>query len=162
MRAVCKERAVPAVYTQAKKPRTLAERALGLQMWGPGLGAEHVTDRDRAICDALAPQPDDYVVQKPRYSGFFRTELEDILLRTNRKHIILAGVFAHHGVLLTAADAYMRNVKVSLVVDATADYSLAEHEQALAYVAEICGTLTVTDIVLKGLRTEADHDALTA
>lgn len=155
LRAACKRLAIPVIYTQAEKPRTLAERALGLEMWGPGLGAEHVTDRDRAICDALAPLPDDYVVQKPRYSGFFRTELEDILLRTNRKHIILAGVFAHHGVLLTAADAYMRNFKVSLVVDATSDYSQAEHEQALSYVAELCGTLATTESVVRGLHDEA-------
>lgn len=162
LRTACKILAIPVIYTQAEKPRTLAERALGLEMWGPGLGAQHVTDHDRAICDALMPQEDDYVVQKPRYSGFFRTALDEILQRTNRKHIILTGVFTHHGVLLTAADAYMRNIKVSLVVDATADYSRAEHEQALTYVAEVCGTLATTDSVLTELRSQGREDEMLA
>ncbi len=144
LRTLCKQYGVPVAYTQAEKPKALAERALGLEMWGPGLAAQYLSDDDRAICSALAPSEDDYVVRKPRYSGFFKTELEDILQRTNRKHILLTGVFGHHGVLLTAADAYMRNIKVSLVVDAISDYSLRDHEATLTYVAEVCGALTTT------------------
>jgi|LakMenEpi03Aug12_release.lakeMendotaPanAssembly.Ray.scaffolds.fasta_scaffold347272_1 bifunctional isochorismate lyase/aryl carrier protein len=147
LRHAAKALAIPVIYTKAVRPRTLAERALGLDMWGPGLGATHVTEADCAICEALTPAPDDYVIDKPRYSGFFRTELEDVLSLINRNHVILTGVFAHHGVLLTAADAYMRNYKVSMVVDATADYSLADHEKALEYVAEVCGALTTTAAV---------------
>ena len=148
LRRHCKALGMPVIYTEAEKPRNLAERALGLEMWGPGLGAEHLTNHDRAIASALAPSHDDYVVRKPRYSGFFKTDLEDILAKTNRKQIVLAGVFAHHGVLLTAADAYMRNIKVSLVTDATGDYSRQDHERALDYVAEVCGTLVTTQCVL--------------
>jgi bifunctional isochorismate lyase/aryl carrier protein len=144
LRALCKQYGMPVVYTQAEKPKALAERALGLEMWGPGMAAGHLSDDDRAICSALAPAEDDYVVRKPRDSGFLKTDLDDILQRTNRKHILLTGVFAHHGVLLTAADAYMRNIKVSLVVDAIADYSLRDHEITLDYVAEVCGALTTT------------------
>ncbi len=148
LRNHCRAAGMPVIYTEAEKPKNLAERALGLDMWGPGLAAGHLTDHDRAITGALAPAADDYVVRKPRYSGFFKTDLEDILGKTNRKHIILTGVFAHHGVMLTAADAYMRNIKVSLVVDATADYSRQDHERALDYVAEVCGTLVTTQAVL--------------
>lgn len=145
LRTLCKRHGIPVAYTQAEKPKALAERALGLEMWGPGLAADYLSDDDRAICSALAPSEDDYVVRKPRYSGFFKTDLEDILQRTNRKHILLTGVFGHHGVLLTAADAYMRNIKVSLVVDAISDYSLRDHEATMAYVAEVCGALTTTE-----------------
>lgn len=157
LRNRCKALGMPVIYTEAEKPRTLAERALGLDMWGPGLAAEHLTDQDRAICHVLAPADDDYVVRKPRYSGFFRTELEDILTKTNRRQIILTGVFAHHGVLLTAADAYMRNVKVSLVVDATADYSEEEHSRALDYIAEVCGSLVTTQSVLSQLGVDSSQ-----
>ncbi len=149
LRHHCRAVGMPVIYTEAEKPKNLAERALGLEMWGPGLGAEHLTDHDRAIVSVLTPAPDDYVVKKPRYSGFFKTDLEDILAKTNRKQIVLVGVFAHHGVLLTAADAYMRNIKVAMIADATADYSRRDHEQALEYVAEVCGTLMTTQAVLQ-------------
>ncbi len=45
-----------------------------------------------------APCADEYLIEKPRHSAFFQTELEPTLRKMNRDQVIVCGVFAHHGV----------------------------------------------------------------
>lgn len=151
-----REAGTPIIYTKAEVPQHLAARGLGLQMWGPGLAAPGVTASDPQIIDCIAPRSNDYVIEKIRYSGFFETDLQKILGRINRQHVAICGVFAHHGVMLTCADAYMRNIKASLVVDAVADYTLEDHMFTAKYVSEVCGMLTKTSDVVDQLK----HDQL--
>jgi bifunctional isochorismate lyase / aryl carrier protein len=139
---------VPIIYTKAEVPQHVTARGLGLQMWGPGLAAPGVTESDPQVIDCIAPTRNDYVIEKIRYSGFFETDFERILGRVNRRHIAICGIFAHHGVMLTCADAYMRNIKASLIVDAVADYTQQDHLFAAKYISEVCGVITKTDDVV--------------
>lgn len=144
LRDLCESLNIPIFYTGSERTHNLAERGLGLQVWGPGIGGGKPTDEDLAITSELNPLDHHYMIAKPRHSAFFKTDLQDILLKMNRRQIILCGVFAHHGVLVTAVEAYMRNYKNFLVIDAVADYGKAEHEMGIKYVAEMCGQLTMT------------------
>jgi bifunctional isochorismate lyase / aryl carrier protein len=146
-----RESGIPIIYTKAEVPQHVTARGLGLQMWGPGLAASGVTATDPQVIDCIAPRSNDYVIEKIRYSGFFETELEKILNRINRRHVAICGVFAHHGVMLTCADAYMRNIKASLVIDAVADYTLEDHMFTAKYVSEVCGVITKTSDVIAQL-----------
>jgi bifunctional isochorismate lyase / aryl carrier protein len=104
------------------------------------------------VVPALTPQPTDFVVEKPKYSAFFDTQLEALMHRLGRRQMLLTGVFGHHGVMLTAADAYMRNIQALLVTDAIADYSEQEHLMTLKYVAEVCGCLVQTDTAVQAVQ----------
>jgi ureidoacrylate peracid hydrolase len=68
----------------------------------------------------VRPQPDDIVVTKHRYSGFYNTEL-DIVLRANGiRSIILTGVGTAGCVETTAREGFIRDYYVVLVSDGTA------------------------------------------
>jgi bifunctional isochorismate lyase / aryl carrier protein len=155
LRQACDRAGVPVVYTAARKPRSAAERGLALSLWGLGVASNGGSQQAAQLVEALTPRASDFIIDKPKYSAFFDTDLEALLHRLGRRQILLSGVFAHHGILLTAADAYMRNLQVLLVADAVADYSLAEHMMTLRYVAEVCGCLTTTSNVVAGLPARA-------
>jgi bifunctional isochorismate lyase / aryl carrier protein len=142
---------MPVVYTQGERPRHAAERSLGLEMWGPGLAHPSVTATDCAITAALAPQPQDFVIDKLRVSAFFGTPLADVLQKIGRRQLIVCGVFAHHGVMMTSADAFMRNYQVQLVADAVADYNEDDHWMALRYVAQTSGCINLLGPVLQAM-----------
>ena len=72
-----------------------------------------------AIIDELKPQDGDILVEKPRYSAFFGTDL-DIILRTyNLKYLIFTGVATNTCVEHSIRDAYNLEYLPILVSDAT-------------------------------------------
>lgn len=147
---VCREYDVPIIYSVGEKVRNRAERGLALDLWGPGIGkVGGVKEEDADVISELMPMETDFIISKSKYSAFFDTELESKMRSMGRSQMIIAGVFAHHGCMATALDAYMRNMKVFFVADATADYTRKDHDMALAYVAETSGVLTTVNKTIK-------------
>ncbi len=70
------------------------------------------------IIDELTPQPDDRVVEKLRYDGFFGTPLDHELRLRGIGAVIVCGTVANICVLHTAGSAALRGYKVILPVDA--------------------------------------------
>lgn len=142
---------VPIVYTRGERPKHQAERALGLDMWGPGLAHPSITDADVAIASSLLLHADDFVVDKVRVSAFYETPLPALLHKLGRKQLWVCGVFAHHGVMVSSIEAFMRNYKVQLIADALGDYNEEDHWMALRYVAQTCGHIQTLQQVLPAL-----------
>ncbi|WP_196484924.1 isochorismatase family protein [Burkholderia stagnalis] len=136
---------MPICYTAQSAAQTPAQRALLTDMWGPGLTAQPSRE---AICGALAPAPGDTVLDKWRYSAFQRSDLEAQLRALGRDQLVICGIYAHIGCLMTACDAFMRDVRPFFVADALADFSEREHRMALDYVAGRCGKVETTDALV--------------
>ncbi|MFD5413885.1 isochorismatase family protein [Streptomyces nojiriensis] len=105
-----------------------------------GLAAEMETDpvavdRDVSITEELTPRRGEHLITNTRHNAFLRSHLERILRTTGRDQLILCGIFAHAGVLLTAADAFMNDIQPFVVADAVADTSAEEHALALRWTA---------------------------
>ncbi len=64
------------------------------------------------IIEELKPSDDDIIIEKTRYSGFFNTNLDDVLKEKNIKNLILTGLLTNVCVMYTAADAVSRNYHV--------------------------------------------------
>lgn len=79
----------------------------------------------------LSAAPGEKVVPKRRYSGFFGTDLDLYLREKGVEEIVLAGVCTNICVLYTAADARMRNYRVTVLRDAVASFDKEAHEWAL-------------------------------
>ncbi|UXI66616.1 isochorismatase family protein [Tahibacter amnicola] len=156
LRDACDAAGVPVFYSRQPGHQTSEQRGLLQDWWGPGVTAFP----DRAdIVHTLVPRPGDHVLTKWRYSAFARTDLRQQLDLLGRDQILICGVYAHIGCQMTAADAFMQDIQPFLVADAVADFSAAEHLQALQWVAARCGVVVTTAHVESSL---SGHPSLPA
>jgi isochorismate hydrolase len=135
LRERCTELGVPVAYTMQPGGMTSEQRGLLKDFWGPGMRVDPV---DRQVVEPLAPAPDDWTFTKWRYSAFFRSDLLRRMREHGRDQLVICGVYAHVGVLMTAVDAFTYDVQPFLVADAVADFSLEFHMLALTYAAQRC------------------------
>ena len=133
---------VPVVYTAQPHQQPAGDRALLNDMWGPGLPA--ADPAEQPIIDELAPRLHDTVLDKWRYSAFQRSDLRERMRSQQRDQLLICGVYAHIGCMMTAADAFMQDIQPFLVGDAIADFSERQHRMALEYIATTAGQLVST------------------
>lgn len=133
LRDACDHAGIPVFYTAQPGTHTQEERGLQADFWGPGMTSapEH-----RDIVPALAPRPSHRVLTKWRYSAFQRTSFAADLIALGRDQLIVTGIYASIGCLLSAADAFMYDVQPFMVADAVADFSRARHDLAMQFAAE--------------------------
>ncbi|MFC5751892.1 isochorismatase family protein [Actinomadura rugatobispora] len=139
---------MPVLYTAQPGGMTTRERGLLHDFWGPGMRKDPV---DNGIVDELAPEPGDTVLTKWRYSAFVGSDLEERLRAGGRDQLIVCGVYAHVGVLMTACDAFSRDIETFFVSDAVADFTEEYHRLAVRYAAERCAVATSTGRLLAAL-----------
>ncbi|WP_435278503.1 isochorismatase family protein [Rhodococcus yananensis] len=153
LREACTASGVPVVYTMQPGDQHPSRRGILADFWGVGLS----TGRDTEVIDELTPAPSDIQVTKWRYSAFQRTDFRQLLAHYGRDQLIVTGVYAHMGCMLSAADAFMSDVAPFMVLDATADFSRDEHLMALTYVAKRVGRVETTDGVVEAIAATADR-----
>jgi isochorismate hydrolase len=141
----CRALDVPVAYTAQPGGMTAEQRGLLRDFWGPGMT---VAPADREVVEPLAPRPGDRVYTKWRYSAFFASDLLKDLRALGRDQLVLCGVYAHIGVLMTAVDAYSNDIQPFLVADATLDFTAEYHRLALDYAARNCAVVCTAKEVL--------------
>ncbi|ANY10499.1 isochorismatase family protein [Pseudonocardia sp. HH130630-07] len=148
LRSACVAAGVPVLYTAQPGRMEPQDRGLLADFWGPGMES---SPQDRAIVDELAPGADDVVLTKWRYSAFQRTDLLDRLRSHGRDQLVVCGVYAHVGCLMTCVDAFSHDIQPFLVADAVADFTHERHRMALSYAAERCAATPDSDTVRAAL-----------
>lgn len=139
---------IPVFYTAQHGDQDRRDRGLQADLWGPGMTAapEH-----QDIIPELAPEAGDFVLVKHRYSAFQRSNLNDLMRVRGRDQLIICGVYAHIGCMMTAAEAFQRDLQPFMAADALADFSRADHDLALNWVAGRCGVPLMTDALIAAL-----------
>ncbi|WP_367129055.1 isochorismatase family protein [Saccharothrix sp. HUAS TT1] len=157
LRDRCAALGVPVAYTA--QPGGMDERQRGLlkDFWGPGMRTDPA---DREVVAELAPDPADWVLTKWRYSAFFRSDLLDRMRALGRDQLILCGVYAHVGVLMTAVEAFTNDIQAFLVADAVADFTPEHHRLAVEYAADRCAVVVTAEQVLDHLGSPARRQAV--
>lgn len=153
LRGACAELGIPVIYTAQPGGQTPEQRALLQDFWGPGINDGPYQKR---IVDELVPGEGDIVLTKWRYSAFRKTNLLEQLQEAGRDQLIVCGIYAHIGCLLTACDAFMQDVQPFFVADAVADFSADYHRMALSYAAERCAVVLSARRLLDELRPSDD------
>lgn len=150
---------IPVIYSAQPPAQSLEQRGLLQDFWGDGIGdAPGQAD----IIAELAPSEADLQLTKWRYSAFVRTDLHDALAATGRDQLIITGIYAHIGCMMTAAQAFMEEVQPFLVVDGVADFSRLDHHMAIDYVARRCGTTLTVERALAQLGATSQAPAAVA
>jgi ureidoacrylate peracid hydrolase len=93
------------------------------------------------------PRPGEPVIGKPRYSGFFRTDLDATLRRLGVDTLVVCGVATECCVDCTVRDAFHLDYHVFIAADACAAYEPERHEGALRSLELNCAILTHADAV---------------
>lgn len=83
------------------------------------------------IIEALAPGVEDHVIPKRRFSAFYRTELEDLLGRLERRVLLFTGLTTEICVESTAREAFFRDYDVIVFEDCTAAWTQTAHKASL-------------------------------
>ncbi|NVL91137.1 MAG: cysteine hydrolase [Desulfobacterales bacterium] len=91
------------------------------------------------IISELAPQQGDIVIQKRRYSGFFETELSDLLKRHNIQDVEVVGVCTNICVMDTVGGLANRDYNITVPRAGVADFDSEFHEFALKRMDKIYG-----------------------
>ena len=86
------------------------------------------------IVPELEPEPGDIVLYKQRYSGFYETDLDDVLRRRSVKSLIFTGCTTSVCVESTLRDAMFHDYICLLLADCTAEPGMADisHEASLS------------------------------
>ncbi|MFD3258202.1 isochorismatase family protein [Paenibacillus lentus] len=148
LRNQCAKLGIPVVYSAQIGGQSPEERGLLQDFWGPGMEADPFQSQ---IAAEVAPGEQDLVMTKWRYSAFQKTNLLQVIQEHGRNQLIVSGIYAHIGCLLTSCEAFMQDIQPFFVADAVADFSLEKHKLALTYASERCAVTLTTRQLLAAL-----------
>ena len=126
---------------------------VGTAVRAPNGGESRVLIRDTwntDILPELAPEPQDIVLYKHRFSGFFQTDLDNILTRRNIKYLIVTGCTTSICVESTIRDAMFRDYSCVLLADCTAEpigngLPRSNHDASLLAIQVLLGWVASSD-----------------
>ncbi|MVA59361.1 isochorismatase family protein [Agrobacterium vitis] len=151
LKAAASAAGMPVFYTAQNGNQDRRDRGLQADLWGPGMSdaVEH-----QPIIEPLRPTLGDIVLVKHRYSAFQMSNLAHLMQVRNRDQIVISGIYAHIGCLMTAGEAFQRDIKPFFVADALADFSREQHVMALNYVAATCGVPLAVDTLISAIESK--------
>ena len=91
---------------------------------------------DHALVEELLPEAGDFLVPKPRYSGFCGTDLDNVLRSRDIRHLVFVGIASNVCVESTIRDAYFREYFCIFVRDATQASGPGFMQDAVCYNVE--------------------------
>jgi nicotinamidase-related amidase len=92
-----------------------------------------------ALIDAVAPEPEDAFLCKPRYSAFDHTPLDLLLREREVLRLLLAGTATEMCVAQTAIDGRELGYQITVLADACATVDAGNAELALHYLERVVG-----------------------
>ncbi|MFM9610602.1 isochorismatase family protein [Streptomyces niveiscabiei] len=131
----------------------LVENVTALRELAGALGMPVVfsaEDSGGPVLAPLTPRPGEHLLDGARPNAFLRSHLGRLLRDDGRDQLVVCGMYAHQGVLLTAADAAMNGFEPFVVADAVAAFSAEEHTIALRWSAR-GSVVRTTDALLRDL-----------
>ena len=135
LRRRCHDAGVPVIFANDNNGRWRSDfRSLLTDVVARGPGAD--------IGARLAPREDDYFILKPKHSAFHATPLQALLEHMQARHLVITGVSSEQCVLLTAAEAKIRDYQITVPRDAVAGLSARRQRLALDYLSEVMEVAT--------------------
>ena len=133
--------------------------SIGDRVRAPDGTASRVLVRDTwntEIVSELTPHPEDIVLNKIRYSGFYQTELDVILKGLGITHLLVTGCTTSVCVESTVRDAMFRDYSPIVLADCTAepighDLPRSNHEASLLTIETLLGWVSDSAALVQAL-----------
>ena len=111
---------------------------------------------DTDVVPELKPQPNDIVIYKTRFSGFYKTDLDATLKKFGMKYLIVTGVTTSICVESTVRDAMFRDYLCVLLQDCMSepighDLARTNHDASLLNTEVLFGWVSDSDQFIKAL-----------
>ena len=108
------------------------------------------------VIKELRPEPGDMVLYKHRFSGFYQTELDDILHRLGIKYLIFTGCTTSICVDSTIRDAMFRDYHCVLLADCTGepiggDLARSNHDASLLTIQTLFGWVSSSERLVSAI-----------
>lgn len=122
--SLARETGMLVVYTTHVHRRNGLDMGLFGEIWPPIAERAGLMDGEQGIeiYPEIAPQENEPVIKKHRYSAFFGTDLDIILRERKVDTVIVTGCTTENCCHATARDAMFRNYRVAFVSDATGTF----------------------------------------
>jgi nicotinamidase-related amidase len=134
--AACRSAGLPVMYTRHVNRRDGVGVSLGEVFYPEGLPVYYRAETESiAILGPLAPQPQDTVIDKHRWSGFHGTSLDLMLRSLGIRELFVGGFTTDCCVLTSVYDAYALDYRVTLVPDMCAATNQGSHHAAVLMMA---------------------------
>ena len=132
----CRSNGVPVIYLHTTKRKDLADVGIFADIKPQTHDADDESSNFEGTPGAefyepVKPTERDLVVKKFRYSGFYGTQLENLLRALGRDTIAITGVATNVCCDSTARDGAMRDFKVLFLSDCNASFSAEEQDATL-------------------------------
>jgi ureidoacrylate peracid hydrolase len=132
---------------------------VGTSMRAPDGRESRILIRDNwgtEIIPELKPQASDVEMYKTRFSGFYKTELDEVLKKLGVRNLIITGCTTSVCVESTIRDAMFRDYSPVLLADCTAEpigYGLprSNHEASLLIIEKLLGWVSSSEEFTKAL-----------
>lgn len=107
---------------------------------------EHAIDGTEGarIIDDIVPRDGDYIIKKRKYSGFYGTELDELLREMEMKNLVFSGLLTSLSIRHTVADAYYRNYNCIMLTNACCDVKKDLHLKSVLYIRDYYGAKAVS------------------
>lgn len=152
----CRSNQVPVFYLHTTKRKDLADVGIFADIKPQTHDADDEWSNFEGspgaeIYEPLQPAAGDIMVKKFRYSGFYGTQLENLLRALRRDTIAIAGVATNVCCDSTARDGAMRDFKVLFLSDCSASFSQEEQEATLKNFDKHFGVVIDSPALMKKL-----------
>lgn len=156
----CRSSGVPVIYLHTTKRKDLADAGIFADIKPQTHDADNEWSNFEGtpgaeIYEPVKPAQSDILVKKFRYSGFYGTQLENLLRALGRDTIAITGVATNVCCDSTARDGAMRDFKVLFLSDCNASFSTAEQEATLSNFDKHFGVVMDSRTLMRKLEAEA-------
>jgi len=133
----CREAGIPAIYVNDNHGKWRSDFSAVIRH----CDREGVPGRE--MVRQVLPAAEDYLVLKPKHSGFYATPLDTLLQYIQVERLIMTGISSNSCILLTASDAFVRDYKLFIPSDCVAGQNAEQHRKSLELMR--CNFATNTD-----------------
>lgn len=134
---ICREHNAPVIWVKQEFASDLSDAMLEVKKSGIRIVIKGTPGA--AILPQLEYQSSDHLIVKKRYSPFFGTNLDELLVRLQPDRLIVAGINSHACVRTAVVDAYQRDYEIILARDCIDSYDAEHHDISWRYMDGMLG-----------------------